>query len=90
MTKENTSTGIDVKDIDPVSNTSVGTAVDGVAILNNSIRKTTSVIDMFEALSEDLNLVSRDELEGVSKLIIEHVSSNIENLKKQLKELQAN
>ena len=70
-----------------VLETSTETTVDSVTTLNESMQKTATIIGLFESLSADLNLVHKDELESVSKLIIEHVSSNIDNLKSQLKDL---
>ncbi len=70
-----------------VVETATEVTVDNVTTLNESMQKTATIIGLFESLSADLNLVHKDELETVSKLIIEHVSTNIDNLKVQLKDL---
>lgn len=70
-----------------VVETATEATVDSVTALNESMQKTATIIGLFESLSADLNLVHKDELESVSKLIIEHVSTNIDNLKVQLKDL---
>ena len=66
------------------------TVVENVNTFNDSMQKTATIIGLFESLSADLNLVHKDELESVSKLIIDHVSTNIDNLKIQLKDLSKN
>ena len=66
------------------------TVVENVTTFNDSMQKTATIIGLFESLSADLNLVHKDELESVSKLIIDHVSTNIDNLKIQLKDLSKN
>ena len=66
------------------------TVVENVTTFNDSMQKTATIIGLFESLSADLNLVHKDELESVSRLIIDHVSTNIDNLKIQLKDLSKN
>ena len=66
------------------------TVVENVNTFNDSMQKTATIIGLFESLSADLNLVHKDELESVSRLIIDHVSTNIDNLKIQLKDLSKN
>ena len=66
------------------------TVVENVTTFNDSMQKTATIIGLFESLSADLNLVHKDELESVSKLIIDHVSNTIDNLKIQLKDLSKN